>query len=59
MPTRDSVACGVHVSPPKVGLDIQRRIYDLDDVSVDCAIVISPRKQSLTYKQCGFDGVNV
>ncbi|XP_024026181.1 uncharacterized protein LOC112092977 [Morus notabilis] len=28
-------------------------------VSVDCAIVISPRKQSLTYKQCGFDGVNV
>ncbi|CAK9309263.1 unnamed protein product [Citrullus colocynthis] len=28
-------------------------------VSVDCAIVISPRKQSLTYKQCGFDGLNV
>uniref|UniRef100_A0A2P2IQT1 Late embryogenesis abundant protein LEA-2 subgroup domain-containing protein n=1 Tax=Rhizophora mucronata TaxID=61149 RepID=A0A2P2IQT1_RHIMU len=28
-------------------------------VSVDCAIVISPRKQSLTYKQCGFDGVNL
>ncbi|GFY89319.1 late embryogenesis abundant (LEA) hydroxyproline-rich glycoprotein family [Actinidia rufa] len=25
-------------------------------VSVDCAIVISPRKQSLTDKQCGFDG---
>ncbi|XP_028795146.1 uncharacterized protein LOC114750711 [Neltuma alba] len=28
-------------------------------VSVDCAIVISPRKQSLTYKQCGFDGLSV
>ncbi|KAF6155505.1 hypothetical protein GIB67_017860 [Kingdonia uniflora] len=28
-------------------------------VSVDCAIVISPRKRSLTYKQCGVDGVNV
>nr|POF00485.1 hypothetical protein CFP56_55158 [Quercus suber] len=27
-------------------------------VSVDCAIVISPRKQSLTYKQCGFDGLS-
>ncbi|XP_074580930.1 uncharacterized protein LOC141837423 [Curcuma longa] len=26
--------------------------------SVDCAIVISPRKQSLTYKQCGVDGLN-
>lgn len=29
------------------------------EVSVDCAIVISPRKQSLTYKQCGFDGLSV
>ncbi|XP_048439333.1 uncharacterized protein LOC125476818 [Pyrus x bretschneideri] len=28
-------------------------------VSVDCAIVISPRKQSLSYKQCGFDGLSV
>ncbi|XP_017434116.2 uncharacterized protein LOC108341023 [Vigna angularis] len=28
-------------------------------VSVDCAIVISPRKQSLSYKQCGFDGLTV
>ncbi|EHA8592127.1 NDR1/HIN1-like protein 2 [Cocos nucifera] len=28
-------------------------------VSVDCVIVISPRKQSLTYKQCGVDGLNV
>ncbi|XP_052179801.1 uncharacterized protein LOC127793072 [Diospyros lotus] len=28
-------------------------------VSVDCAMVISPRKQSLTYKQCGFDGLSV
>ncbi|XP_058191848.1 NDR1/HIN1-like protein 6 [Rhododendron vialii] len=28
-------------------------------VSVDCAIVISPRKQALTYKQCGFDGLSV
>ncbi|KAL9231956.1 hypothetical protein vseg_007114 [Gypsophila vaccaria] len=28
-------------------------------VSVDCAIVISPRKQELTYKQCGFDGLSV
>ncbi|KAK4798943.1 hypothetical protein SAY86_024308 [Trapa natans] len=29
------------------------------EVSVDCAIVISPSKQSLTYKQCGFDGLSV
>lgn len=28
-------------------------------VSVDCEIVISPRKQSLTYKECGFDGLSV
>ncbi|GMH30224.1 hypothetical protein Nepgr_032067 [Nepenthes gracilis] len=28
-------------------------------VAIDCAIVISPMKQSLTYKQCGFNGVNV
>ncbi|KAJ4750787.1 Harpin-induced protein [Rhynchospora pubera] len=28
-------------------------------VSVDCVIVISPRKQSVTYKQCGVDGVNL
>ncbi|XP_071691585.1 NDR1/HIN1-like protein 13 [Rutidosis leptorrhynchoides] len=28
-------------------------------VSIDCAIAISPRKQSLTYKQCGFDGLQV
>ncbi|CAL9075577.1 unnamed protein product [Musa textilis] len=28
-------------------------------VSVDCAIVISPRKQSLIYQQCGVDGVNL
>ncbi|XP_058097215.1 uncharacterized protein LOC131242528 [Magnolia sinica] len=28
-------------------------------VAVDCAIVISPRKQSLTYKQCGVDGLSV
>ncbi|KAL2945248.1 NDR1/HIN1-like protein 13 [Bienertia sinuspersici] len=28
-------------------------------VSVDCAIVISPKKQSLIYKQCGFDGLRV
>ncbi|GKV24217.1 hypothetical protein SLEP1_g33855 [Rubroshorea leprosula] len=39
------------------------RVMDFDSpgvqVSVDCAIVISPRKQSLTYKQCGFDGLSV
>ncbi|KAL3538580.1 hypothetical protein ACH5RR_001946 [Cinchona calisaya] len=29
------------------------------EVSVDCAIVISPRKQALTYKQCGFEGLSV
>lgn len=29
------------------------------EVSIDCAIVVSPTKQSLTYKQCGFNGVNV
>lgn len=28
-------------------------------VSVDCAIVVSPRKQSVTYKQCGVDGLNI
>ncbi|KVH93461.1 NDR1/HIN1-like protein 6 [Cynara cardunculus var. scolymus] len=28
-------------------------------VSIDCGIVISPRKQSLTYKQCGFDGLQL
>ncbi|EOX97411.1 hypothetical protein QUC31_015704 [Theobroma cacao] len=39
------------------------RVLDFDSpgvqVSIDCAIVISPRKQSLTYKQCGFDGLSV
>ncbi|GMI74416.1 hypothetical protein HRI_001110900 [Hibiscus trionum] len=39
------------------------RVMEFDSpgvqVSVDCAIVISPRKQSLTYKQCGFDGLSV
>ncbi|KQK22465.1 uncharacterized protein LOC100824837 [Brachypodium distachyon] len=28
-------------------------------VSVDCAIAISPMKQSVTYKQCGVDGLSV
>ncbi|XP_057803887.1 uncharacterized protein LOC131019390 [Salvia miltiorrhiza] len=28
-------------------------------VSVDCTIAISPRKQALIYKQCGFDGLSV
>ncbi|CAA0822042.1 Late embryogenesis abundant (LEA) hydroxyproline-rich glycoprotein family [Striga hermonthica] len=28
-------------------------------VSVDCTIAISPRNQSLIYKQCGFDGLSV
>lgn len=28
-------------------------------VSVDCAIAISPRSQSLKYKQCGVDGLSV
>ncbi|KAL8150732.1 hypothetical protein V2J09_020540 [Rumex salicifolius] len=27
-------------------------------VSVDCAVVISPLKKAVTYKQCGFDGLN-
>ncbi|GER24708.1 late embryogenesis abundant protein [Striga asiatica] len=31
----------------------------LSQVSVDCTIAISPRKQSLIYKQCGFDGLSV
>ncbi|CAI0439200.1 unnamed protein product [Linum tenue] len=39
------------------------RVMEFDSpgvqVSVDCAIVISPRKQSVTYKQCGFDGLSV
>ncbi|XP_031127103.1 NDR1/HIN1-like protein 13 [Ipomoea triloba] len=29
------------------------------EVSVDCTIAISPRKQALTSKQCGFDGLSV
>ncbi|KAK4424367.1 hypothetical protein Salat_1630100 [Sesamum alatum] len=28
-------------------------------VSVDCTIGISPRKQALIYKECGFDGLTV
>ncbi|XP_076887668.1 NDR1/HIN1-like protein 13 [Bidens hawaiensis] len=28
-------------------------------VSIDCTITISPRKQSLSYKQCGFDGLQL
>ncbi|KAL5210572.1 hypothetical protein ABZP36_006195 [Zizania latifolia] len=28
-------------------------------VSVDCTIAISPKRQSLTYKQCGVDGLSV
>ncbi|XP_027348410.1 uncharacterized protein LOC113859962 [Abrus precatorius] len=39
------------------------RLFNLDSpplhVSVNCVIVVSPRKQSLTYKQCGFEGLNV
>ncbi|XXG60877.1 hypothetical protein AAC387_Pa04g2681 [Persea americana] len=39
------------------------RVMDINSprvkVSVDCAVVISPRKQSLTYKQCGVDGLSV
>ncbi|WCJ18446.1 Late embryogenesis abundant (LEA) hydroxyproline-rich glycoprotein family [Euphorbia peplus] len=39
------------------------RVLHLDSpgvqVSVNCAIAISPRKQSLTYKDCGFDGLSV
>ncbi|XP_076951556.1 NDR1/HIN1-like protein 26, partial [Bidens hawaiensis] len=28
-------------------------------VSIDCAIAISPKKQSLNYRQCGFDGLQL
>lgn len=28
-------------------------------VSIDCTIAISPKKQSLAYKQCGFDGLQL
>ncbi|XP_076943869.1 NDR1/HIN1-like protein 13 [Bidens hawaiensis] len=28
-------------------------------VSIGCAIAVSPKKQSLTYKQCGFDGLQL
>nr|XP_043626648.1 NDR1/HIN1-like protein 10 [Erigeron canadensis] len=28
-------------------------------VSIDCTIAISPKKQSLIYKQCGFDGLQL
>ncbi|KAF3540113.1 hypothetical protein F2Q69_00024151 [Brassica cretica] len=30
-----------------------------NEVSVNCGIGISPRKQALIYKQCGFDGLSV
>ncbi|MED6157425.1 hypothetical protein PIB30_022997 [Stylosanthes scabra] len=44
-----------------VGAKIRVMNFDTPgvQVSVDCAIVISPKKQSLTYKQCGFDGLSV
>ncbi|KAL1336311.1 hypothetical protein HN51_030700 [Arachis hypogaea] len=44
-----------------VGAKIRVMNFDTPgvQVSVDCAIAISPRKQSLTYKQCGFDGLSV
>ncbi|KAF8014007.1 hypothetical protein BT93_I1769 [Corymbia citriodora subsp. variegata] len=39
------------------------RVLNIDSpgvqVSVNYAVVISPSKQSLTYKQCGFDGLRV
>lgn len=39
------------------------RVMDFDSpgvqVSVDCLIAISPRKQSVTEKQCSFDGLTV
>lgn len=39
------------------------RVLEFDSpgvqVSVDCSIVISPRNQSLTSKQCGFDGFSL
>ncbi|XP_028775333.1 uncharacterized protein LOC114732207 [Neltuma alba] len=44
-----------------VGAKIRIMNFDSPSVqaSVNCAIVISPRKQSLTDKQCGFDGLSV
>ncbi|GAB2287679.1 hypothetical protein Dimus_022046 [Dionaea muscipula] len=44
-----------------VGAKVRIFIFDSPavEVSIDCAIVVSPTKQSLTYKQCGFNGVNV
>lgn len=32
---------------------------NLKDIEVEILRSISPRKQSLTYKQCGFDGLSV
>ncbi|KAL5714493.1 hypothetical protein ACHQM5_016446 [Ranunculus cassubicifolius] len=49
----------------KVTGDVGAKIRILDftspkvKVSVNCAVVISPRRQSLSYKQCGVDSVNV
>lgn len=49
----------------KITGDVDARIKVLGftspkvQVAVVCAIVISPRKQSLTYKQCGVDGWSV
>ncbi|OAY75990.1 hypothetical protein ACMD2_25778 [Ananas comosus] len=42
--------------PPRIHLPQSPGMYN---VSVDCAIAISPSRQSLTYKQCGVDGVNL
>ncbi|KAK7850077.1 hypothetical protein CFP56_001624 [Quercus suber] len=39
-------------------LGYNKKAAKVTKVSVDCAIVISPRKQSLTYKQCGMRGQN-
>ena len=42
------------------GMLVTRRILEANlQVSVNCVIVISPRKQSLTYKECGFEELNV
>ncbi|BBG96105.1 Late embryogenesis abundant hydroxyproline-rich glycoprotein family [Prunus dulcis] len=52
-------SCLVKFQSNDVGVMFGDMKHSLCIVSVDCAIVISPRKQSLTYKQCGFDGLSV
>ncbi|RWW07195.1 hypothetical protein GW17_00029427 [Ensete ventricosum] len=47
------------LSSPRVQVTSLLTLIPTPSVAVDCAIAISPRKQSLIYQQCGVDGVNL